>query len=127
MRLLLVEDNATNRLVAKGLLSKEGASIDVAENGALAVEAVRQMNPRYDAVLMDLQMPVMDGLSATQAIRDTLGEHTLPIIAMTANAMAADRDSCLAAGMNDHIGKPFAIAELRDMLLRHIHAVQAGR
>ena len=86
LRLLLVEDNATNRLVAKGLLSKEGASIDVAENGALAVEAVRQMNPRYDAVLMDLQMPVMDGLSATQAIRDTLGEHTLPIIAMTANA-----------------------------------------
>ena len=127
LRLLLVEDNATNRLVAKGLLSKEGASIDVAENGALAVEAVRRMNPRYDAVLMDLQMPVMDGLSATQAIRDTLGEHTLPIIAMTANAMAADRDSCLAAGMNDHIGKPFAIAELRDMLLRHIHAVQAGR
>ena len=127
LRLLLVEDNATNRLVAKGLLSKEGATIDVAENGALAVAAVAQMSPRYDAVLMDLQMPVMDGLSASREIRQTLGEHRLPIIAMTANAMASDRESCLAAGMNDHIGKPFAIAELRDMLLRHIAAAQAGR
>ena len=127
LRLLLVEDNVTNRLVAKGLLSKEGAQIDIAENGELAVHAVANMNPRYDAVLMDLQMPVMDGLTATREIRQTLGETQLPIIAMTANAMHDDRANCLAAGMNDHIGKPFAIAELRDMLLRHIAAAQAGK
>ena len=126
LRLLLVEDNATNRLVAKGLLGKEGAEVDMAENGELAVRAVASMSPRYDAILMDLQMPVMDGLTATREIRQALGETRLPIIAMTANAMHDDRLACLAAGMNDHIGKPFAIADLRDMLLRHIAAAQAG-
>jgi PAS domain S-box-containing protein len=125
--LLLVEDNATNRLVAKGLLGKDGAQVDVAENGEEAVRAVAKMSRRYDAILMDLQMPVMDGLTAAREIRQTLGEQQLPIIAMTANAMQDDRQNCLAAGMNDHIGKPFAIAELRDMLLRHIAAAQAGR
>ncbi|MFN4237418.1 MAG: PAS domain S-box protein [Vogesella sp.] len=125
LRLLLVEDNATNRLVAKGLLGKDGATIDIAENGAEAVAAVAKMQPAYDAVLMDLQMPVMDGISATHEIRYTLGMTRLPIIAMTANAMASDRELCLAAGMTDHIGKPFVLAELRALLLKHIAAARA--
>jgi len=81
------------------------------------VQAVQAADPPFDAVLMDLQMPVLDGLSATRAIR-ALGYTDLPIIAMTANAMASDRDDCLAAGMNEHVGKPFDILHLCALLLR---------
>jgi len=126
LRLLLVEDNATNRLIAQGLLGKDGAEIDIAENGAEAVAAVAKAARPYDAVLMDLQMPVMDGMAATREIRHTLGQTRLPIIAMTANALASDRAQCLAAGMNDHIGKPFVLAELRQLLLKHIAANHAA-
>ena len=122
LRLLLVEDNLINQQVAQELLNAEGAVVTIAENGQLGVDAVANARIPFDAVLMDLQMPVMDGLQATRAIRTELGEISLPIIAMTANAMDADRKTCLTAGMNDYIGKPFDLAQLVSILLR-----QTGR
>jgi len=119
MRILVVEDNKINQAVAHGLLSQEGAIVTLADNGRLGVDAVMTMQPAYDVVLMDLQMPVMDGFEATRAIRHTLGVTRLPIIAMTANAMASDRDACLAAGMNDHVGKPFELDHLVATLQHH--------
>lgn len=119
LRILVVEDNKINQLVAQGLLSDEGADVTLAENGALAVAALEQTQAGYDAVLMDIQMPVMDGYTATRAIRQHWDLATLPVIAMTANAMASDREACLAAGMNDHIGKPFELDHLVTRLLRH--------
>ena len=116
MRLLVVEDNLINQQVAQELLSNEGALIEIADNGQLGVAAVAAARPPFDAVLMDLQMPVMDGYAATRAIRTELGMTDLPIIAMTANAMASDREACLAAGMNDHIGKPFNLPQLIKLL-----------
>jgi len=117
LRLLVVEDNLINQQVAEELLSAQGAVVVLAANGQLGVEAVQVAQPPFDAVLMDLQMPVLDGLSATRAIR-ALGYTMLPIVAMTANAMASDREDCLAAGMNDHVGKPFDIQDLCTLLLR---------
>jgi signal transduction histidine kinase/DNA-binding response OmpR family regulator/HPt (histidine-containing phosphotransfer) domain-containing protein len=119
MRLLVVEDNKINQAVAQGLLTQEGAIITLADNGRLGVDAVLTMQPAYDAVLMDLQMPVMDGFGATRTIREELGLTRLPIIAMTANAMASDREACLAAGMNDHVGKPFELDHLVGVLIKH--------
>ena len=112
MRLLLVEDNLNNQQVARELLTDEGALVQVANHGQEAVEAVAAADPAFDVVLMDLQMPVMDGFAATKVIRNDLGLTTLPIVAMTANAMASDREACLAIGMNDHVGKPFDINDL---------------
>ena len=119
LRLLVVEDNLTNQQVAQELLCDEGAQVVVAANGQLAVDAVAATFPPFDAVLMDLQMPVMDGYTATAEIRRNLGSTPLPIIAMTANVMASDREACLAAGMNDHVGKPFDLSNLVAVLLRH--------
>ncbi len=119
LRLLVVEDNLINQQVARELLGAEGAQIDLAANGQLGVEAVARARPPYDAVLMDIQMPVMDGYTAAVVIRNELGLQDLPIIAMTANAMASDREACLAAGMNDHIGKPFDVPQLVAMLCHH--------
>ena len=117
LRLLVVEDNLINQQVAEELLSGQGAMVALAANGQLGVQAVQAAQPPFDAVLMDLQMPVLDGLSAARAIR-ALGYTALPIVAMTANAMASDRADCLAAGMNDHVGKPFSIQDLCSRLLR---------
>ena len=119
MRLLVVEDNKINQAVAQGLLTQEGALVTLADNGRLGVDAVLTMQPAYDAVLMDLQMPVMDGFEATRCIRQELGLARLPIIAMTANAMASDREACLVAGMNDHVGKPFELDHLVSILCQH--------
>jgi CheY-like chemotaxis protein/HPt (histidine-containing phosphotransfer) domain-containing protein len=119
LRLLVVEDNLINQQVAQELLSAEGAHVQIAGNGQLGVAAVAAANPPFDAVLMDLQMPVMDGYEATQMIRQTLGLTQLAVIAMTANAMASDRDACLAAGMNDHVGKPFDLPHLIEVLRSH--------
>jgi PAS domain S-box-containing protein len=116
LRLLVVEDNPINQQVAQELLSHEGALIELAADGQLGVAAVAAANPPFDAVLMDLQMPVMDGFDATRAIRTVLGLTDLPIIAMTANAMASDRAACLAAGMDDHVGKPFNLPQLIKLL-----------
>jgi len=118
LRVLLVEDNKINQMVAKGLLAKEGADITLADNGQLGVAAVADAQPPFDAVLMDIQMPVMDGYAATRAIRQELALTTLPIIAMTANAMASDRVACLEAGMDDHVGKPFELNHLVATLQR---------
>jgi two-component system sensor histidine kinase/response regulator len=103
-RILLVEDNDLNQEVASEILRSVGCIVSLANDGAEAVKKVQEIN--YDLVLMDIQMPVMDGLTATQVIRKLPGFADLPIIAMTANAMKEDRDRCLAAGMNDYIIKP---------------------
>jgi two-component system, sensor histidine kinase and response regulator len=118
MRILVVEDNKINQMVAKGVLSAEGADITLADDGELGVAAATTAQPPFDAVLMDIQMPVMDGYTATQTLRAQPGFEALPIIAMTANAMASDRAACLAAGMNDHVGKPFELDHLVATLLR---------
>ena len=113
-RVLLVEDNEVNRELAEELLLNLGLQVECAADGAIAVDRVRTQD--FDLVLMDCQMPVMYGYAASQAIREQLGKHALPIIAMTANALAGDRERCLAAGMNDHIAKPIDVAALRKTL-----------
>jgi len=125
LRLLVVEDNPINQQVAQELLSAEGAAVEVAANGQLGVTAVATADTPFDAVLMDIQMPVMDGYAATRAIRQELRLSQLPVIAMTANAMASDREACLRAGMNDHVGKPFHLPDLIEVVLRHTK--RAGR
>ncbi len=117
LRLLLVEDNPINQQVALELLSAEGAQIALAHNGLEALACLRRGPADYDLLLMDLQMPVMDGLTATRAVRHELGLD-VPVVAMTANASVSDRAACLAAGMNDHVGKPFELDALVDTLRR---------
>lgn len=113
-RVLLVEDNDVNRELAEEMLGGFGLRISTACDGAAAVERLRLED--FDLVLMDCQMPVMDGYEATRLIRSELGKQALPIVAMTANALATDRERCLQAGMNDHIAKPIDIAILRDTI-----------
>jgi len=123
-RVLLVEDNELNREVALGLLSDANLAIDVAENGQVAVQMTA--TGKYDVVLMDMQMPVMDGIAATRAIRSNPQLRTLPIIAMTANVMAYDIEQCIEAGMNDHVAKPIDPDALFAALLRWIKPRNAG-
>ncbi len=118
LRLLVAEDNANNQQIVRELLEDEGAAVRLAADGQEAVAAVAAAGPPFDVVLMDLQMPVMDGLAATRQIRHGLGRLALPIVAMTANALPADREACLAAGMNEHVGKPFEIEALVALLRR---------
>ena len=103
-RILLVEDNEVNRIVAIELLTQAHLQVETAENGAIALEKLKQNT--YDCVLMDVQMPVMDGYQATLTLRKLPGCSKLPVIAMTANVMSDDRNKCLQAGMDDFIGKP---------------------
>jgi len=119
-RLLLVEDNEINREFATELLRSEGIFVDEAENGAVAVSKVKQQD--YDAVLMDIQMPVMDGLDAARQIRALEGEKfaRLPIIAMTALAMARDAEQSHASGMNDHVTKPISPDRLMAVLAKWV-------
>jgi signal transduction histidine kinase/DNA-binding response OmpR family regulator/HPt (histidine-containing phosphotransfer) domain-containing protein len=119
MRILLVEDNPTNQQVARELLGHEGAVVEVAPCGLDAISAVRREGPLPDVILMDIQMPDMDGYEATRAILDLLGKRAPPIIAMTANAMQSDRELALAAGMADHVGKPFDLRQLIAVILLH--------
>ncbi|MDR3417927.1 MAG: response regulator [Nevskia sp.] len=115
-RILLVEDNEVNREVAQEILQQTGASITLAGNGREAVDAVAP--GRFDLVLMDMQMPVMDGEEATRILRGNPALRDLPIIAITANAMAGDRERFLAAGVNDHVSKPINVADLFATLKR---------
>lgn len=109
-RILLVEDNPVNQLVAKGMLGKLGCEVSVATHGAEALEQLE--DARFDLVLMDCNMPVMDGYEASRRIRQSGRWPSLPIVALTANAMPEERERCRAAGMNDYLAKPFRREEL---------------
>jgi PAS domain S-box-containing protein len=117
MRILLVEDNEINQEVAQYILLHAGASVETVSNGRLAVELLATAAERYDVVLMDVQMPVMNGYDATAAIRAN-GLHTLPVIAMTANVLDDDRRLAAEAGMNAHVAKPIDVEELILVLTR---------
>ncbi len=125
MRVLVVEDNKINQQVAQELLEREGAQVSLADNGQLGVQAIATAQPPFDVVLMDVQMPVMDGYTATRKVRQELGLADLPIIAMTANAMESDREDAMAAGMDAHVGKPFDLDALVGSMLRHSGYVAA--
>ncbi len=120
VRILLVEDNPINQQVARDLLRREGAIVSLAENGQIAVDLLAKNADDFDVVLMDVQMPVMNGYDATEQIRGRLGLTRLPIIAITANAMQEDRATALAKGMNDHVGKPFDIKQLCAVIRLHV-------
>lgn len=109
-RVLLVEDNPVNQLVAKGMLGKHGMQVVLANNGEQALERLHEKT--FDLVLMDCNMPVMDGYEASRRIRDNPTWQHLPIIALTANALSEERERCLAAGMSDYLAKPFRREEL---------------
>jgi signal transduction histidine kinase/CheY-like chemotaxis protein/HPt (histidine-containing phosphotransfer) domain-containing protein len=117
-RLLLVEDNAINQELAVELLSRAGIAVSVAGDGQEALDKLARQS--FDGVLMDCQMPVMDGYAATRALRQRPQLAGLPVIAMTANAMVGDREKVLAAGMNDHIAKPINVEELFATLARWV-------
>jgi CheY-like chemotaxis protein/nitrogen-specific signal transduction histidine kinase len=120
--ILLVEDNRINQMVAASMLARLGLSHDIAEDGRVALEKLRDGD--YDLVLMDMQMPVMDGIEATIALRALEAEQgrpRLPVIAMTANAMSDDRERCLACGMDDHLAKPVELGKLAELLGHWLH------
>ena len=116
--LLLVEDNEVNQEVAQQILGDAGVRVDIAGNGALALARIAEAD--YDGVLMDCQMPVMDGYQATRKLRQDPRYAHLPVIAMTANAMVGDKEKCLEAGMNDFIAKPIDVAQLFSTLARWV-------
>ncbi|WP_425252920.1 response regulator [Janthinobacterium sp. NFX145] len=116
--LLLVEDNEVNQEVAQHILNDAGIRVDIASNGAIALAKIEEN--AYDGVLMDCQMPVMDGYQATRKLRQDPRYSNLPVIAMTANAMVGDKEKCLDAGMNDFIAKPIDVAQLFGTLARWI-------
>ncbi len=120
LKVLLVEDNRVNQIVASGMLRKLGCEVDLAENGERALLALD--NHHYDLVLMDCQMPIMDGFEATRHIRSRPELGAVPIIAVTANVMQGDRERCLASGMNDYITKPYNKDTLRETISRWVEA-----
>ncbi|HZV67119.1 MAG TPA: response regulator, partial [Telluria sp.] len=118
-RLLLVEDNELNQVVARGMLEPAGASVFVAENGALAVDVLRAGRQPFDLVLMDVQMPVMDGFEAARIIRKELG-LTLPIVAMTAGVTMAEQEQCRASGMDGFVPKPVDMDQMIATIAQHL-------
>jgi signal transduction histidine kinase/ActR/RegA family two-component response regulator len=127
-RVLVVDDSPVNALVARSMLERFGLRVDVAEDGEEALQRMRQLS--YDAVLMDCQMPGLDGFETTQRWRrdePALGHGHLPIIALTANAVSGDREQCLAAGMDDYLAKPFDLNDLGAVLQRHLPAMAETR
>jgi signal transduction histidine kinase/ligand-binding sensor domain-containing protein/CheY-like chemotaxis protein len=125
LRILVAEDNAVNQQLAKRLLEKQGHSVTIAADGRQAVDALERSNWEFDAVLMDIQMPEMDGLDATKAIRriESSGARHIPIIALTAHAMKRDQERCLAAGMDRHLSKPIQ----KDLLLEVLQEIAEGK
>ena len=129
VRILLVEDNPINQLVAQSMLSYAGASIDAVDNGRAALDLLRTDAHRYDLVLMDVQMPEMDGFEATTRIRTEL-KLELPVLAMTAGVMLSEREQCIASGMNDFIAKPIDVEQMLRAIARNLPAAMraaAGR
>jgi CheY-like chemotaxis protein len=133
-RVLVVEDNMVNQIVAQAALERLGCQVDLADGGAEGVQAARLQH--YDLVLMDCQMPEVDGYEATRQIRlwelAQKSARRLPIAALTAHAMAGDREKCEAAGMDDYLSKPMSAADLQQLLLRWLPssnatAAQPGR
>ncbi len=119
-RLLLVEDNAISQEVAREILERAGARVTLAGNGREAVARVEEADPPFDAVLMDVQMPEMDGFEATRLLRGRPAGRGLPIIAMTASALPSDKQRCLDGGMDDHIAKPIDVEQLFEVLTRWV-------
>lgn len=118
-RILLVEDNRVNQMVAEEMLTTQGIHVDIAENGQVALDILSSEKAHYDLVLMDCQMPILDGYDTTRAIRSGKAgpqNQSLPIIAMTAHAMNGDKERCLASGMNDYLSKPVDPKHMLDML-----------
>lgn len=118
--ILLAEDHPVNQNLTREILVHAGCTVDVAEDGRQTVNAVRDRGDSYDAILMDVQMPIVDGFEATRLIRKELRESDLPIIAMTANVLGDERKRCLAAGMNDYVSKPIHIPDLYSALIRWV-------
>jgi two-component system, sensor histidine kinase and response regulator len=125
-RVLVAEDNLVNQQVARELLESFGLAVEIAPNGQKAIERLTEVEAPFDAVLMDVQMPEMDGYEATRVIRTALNKATLPIIAMTAHALESERQTCLDAGMSDHVAKPIDPAILLATLMRWIKPPAAG-
>jgi signal transduction histidine kinase/DNA-binding response OmpR family regulator/PAS domain-containing protein len=120
--LLIVDDNDMNQMIIMGILEDTGLNFDTAENGKAGMEAFVMNQDKYDLILMDVQMPILDGLSATRQLRDLdlPRSKTVPIVAMTANAFNEDKQDCLAAGMNDYLSKPINIAEMSRVLSKYL-------
>ncbi len=118
LHVLVVEDNELNQKVVAGLLQQAGVTFEIADNGAAAIKALDTNDGSIDLVLMDVQMPIMDGLEATKRIRKQQAYSDTPIVAMTAHVMAAERTACFHAGMNDHLAKPLVPDALYEVLLR---------
>ncbi|HEU4845853.1 MAG TPA: response regulator, partial [Burkholderiaceae bacterium] len=125
VHLLLVEDNLLNQTVARGILEQAGATLDVVGDGQQAVDLLRSAAGRYDAVLMDMQMPVLDGFSATRILRQELGLR-LPVIAMTAGVLDSERDRCVEAGISDFIPKPIEVEQMLAVIARQLPAAAAA-
>ena len=120
----MVEDNELNAEIAEFILTENGAKVETVKNGLEAVQHFEASEPgTYDVILMDVMMPVMDGLTATKTIRslERQDAKTIPIIAMTANAFREDAEKCIEAGMNAHLSKPIVIEEVIKTILRYVH------
>lgn len=126
LRLLVVDDNVLNQEVAQELLQSHGATVEIANCGLAAVAQAVAAAPSFDAILMDMRMPDIDGLEATKRIRSHSHLQAVPVIAMTANAMEVDKKACRAAGMVDHVSKPIDLEVLIRTLLRHIQNQPSG-
>ena len=120
-KVLIVEDNVLNREIASDIIQEQEMIAETAENGKIAVEMLKEKGPHYyDVILMDIQMPIMNGYEATKAIREMYPDENIIIIAVSANAFEEDKNASLAAGMNDHVAKPINIHELKQVMLKHM-------
>jgi CheY-like chemotaxis protein len=120
-KVLVVEDNELNLEISKDILESAGVVVESAADGSLAVECLKEKGPDYyDCILMDIQMPVMDGFDATRTIRKMFPDKRIPIIALSANAFDEDRRKSFEAGMDGHLAKPIVIAQLEDALKKFL-------